>query len=133
MRSHGVTNFPDPTNNGGVSYHGSTSSPAFDSAQTVCSSLEPHKVAPSSGPETSQQATQDHTQLTRWAICMRHHGYPQLPDPKLGTPQPTPGYDTVLGWGAAYLQIPDVYDGHSQAFLNTAKACGINPAGNPRH
>jgi hypothetical protein len=64
---------------------------------------------------------------------MRNHGYPRLPDPKIGTPQPTPGYGTVLGSGAAYLEIPDAYDAHSQAFLNTATACGINPRGNPRH
>jgi hypothetical protein len=133
MRSHGVTNFPDPTSNGGLSYHGSTSSPAFNSAQTACASLEPRKVAPSSGHETPQQAAQDHAKLLRWAECMRHHGYPELPDAKIGTPQPTPGYGTVLGWGAAYLQIPASYDAHSQAFLNTAKTCGINPRGNPHH
>jgi hypothetical protein len=133
MRSHGVTNFPDPSNNGGLSYHGSTSSPAFKSAQTACASVEPRKVTPSSGNETPQQAAQDHANLLRWANCIRHRGYPRLPDPKIGTPQPTPGYGTVLGGGAAYLQIPDLYDAHSQAFLNTAKACGINPQGNTDH
>lgn len=133
MRSHGVTNFPDPTANGGLSYGGSTSSPAFKSAQTACASLEPHKVVPSSGHETPQQEAQDHAKLIAWAECMRHHGYPQLPDPKIGTPQPTPGYGTVLGWGAAYVEIPDSYQAHSQAFFNTAKSCGINPSGNPRH
>jgi hypothetical protein len=133
MRSHGVSRFPDPTNDGGLSYHGSTSSPAFESAQTACVSIEPHKVAQSSPQETSRQSTQDHAQLLRWANCMRHRGYPQLPDPKLGTPQPTPGFDTVLGWGAAYVEIPDAYDAHSQVFLETARRCGINPLGNPRH
>ncbi len=133
MRSHGVTDYPDPTNNGGLSYPGSTSSPAFKSARTACAGLEPHKIAPSSGPETPQQAAQDHAKLLRWAACMRQHGYPELPDPKIGTPQPTPGYGTVLGSGAAYLQIPDSYHAHSQAFVNTAMTCGINPRGNPRH
>ncbi|MGH3493189.1 MAG: hypothetical protein ACRDQ1_08115 [Sciscionella sp.] len=134
MRSHGVTNFPDPVHNGGVSFQGSTSSPAFRSAQTACAPLEPRKVAPSHGNETPRQVAEDHAQLLRWAKCMRHRGYPKLPDPKIGTPQPTPGYGTVLGWGAAYLEIPDLYDGHSQAFLNTAKTCGINPVtGNPHH
>lgn len=134
MRSHGVTNFPDPVHNGGVTYQGSTSSPAFRSAQRACAALEPRKVAPSHANETARQVAEDHAQLLSWAKCMRHRGYPQLPDPKIGTPQPTPGYGTVLGWGAAYLEIPDVYDGHSQAFLNTAKTCGINPVtGNPHH
>lgn len=133
MRSHGVTDFPDPSSNGRASYQGSTSSPAFKSAETACARLEPHKVALSSGHETPQQAAQDHAKLLRWAQCMRHHGYPDLPDARSGTPRPTPGYGTVLGWGAAYVQIPDSYDAHSQAFLNTAKTCGINPQGNPRH
>jgi hypothetical protein len=133
MRSHGVTDFPDPTANGGVSYDGPTGSPAFNSAQTACARMEPHKIVPSSGHETSQQAAQDHEKLLRWANCMRHHGYPQLPDPRIGTPQPTPGYGTVLGSGAAYLQIPDSYHAHSQAFINTAETCGINPRGNPRN
>ena len=133
MRSHGVTNFPDPSNNGGLSYHGSNSSPVFTSAQTACATLEPHKIAASSGNDGPRQAVQDHAKLLRWANCMRHHGYPRLPDPKIGTPQPTPGYDTVLGGGAAYLPIPDSYDAHSQAFLNTATVCGINPQGNPHN
>jgi hypothetical protein len=133
MRSHGVTNFPDPSSSGGVSYQGSTSSPAFKSAQTACASLEPIKVVPSSGNETPQQAAQDHATLVRWAKCMRDHGYPDLPDPKIGTPQPTPGYGTALGWGAAYVEIPDSYHAHSQAFLNTAKSCGVNPRGSPHH
>src|SRR5689334_1425217 len=72
MRAHGVTDFPDPTANGGVSYDGPTSSPAFNSAQTACARLEPHKIAPSSGQETSQQTAQDHEKLLRWANCMRH-------------------------------------------------------------
>jgi hypothetical protein len=133
MRVHGVTNFPDPTNTGGVSYQGSTSSPAFKSAQTACARLEPRKVAPSLGPETPAQEAQDQAQLIRWAVCMRHRGYPELPDPKIGTPQPTPGYGTVMGWGAAYVQIPDSYDAHSPAFFNKAKSCGINPSSNPHH
>ena len=133
MRSHGVTSFPDPASGGGISYDGSTSSPVFQSAQTACASLEPRKIVPTSGPETLQQTAQDHDKLLRWANCMRARGYPDLPDPKIGTPQPTPGYGTVLGSGAAYVQIPDAYDAHSQAFLNTATRCGVNPRGGQRH
>jgi hypothetical protein len=130
-----VTNFPDPTSSGGLSYQGSTSAPAFRSAQTACARLEPHKVLPSAANETPQQAAQDHAQLLRWAVCMRHRGYPDLPDPKIGTPQPMGGRGgTLVGWGASYLQIPQAYDALSSAFLNTAKTCGINPvSGNPHH
>lgn len=131
MRSHGVTSFPDPSSGGGISYDGSTSSPAFESAQTACASLEPRKIVPTSGPVTTREAARDHDKLLRWANCMRTHGYPDLPDPKIGTLQPTPGYGTVLGSGAAYVQIPDAYDAHSGAFLSTATRCGINPRGGP--
>jgi hypothetical protein len=135
MRAHGVTNFPDPTNNGSVSYHGSTSSPAFKSAHTACANLEPHKVLPSAANETPQQAAQDHAQLLRWATCMRHRGYPELPDPKIGIPQPMGGHGgTVVGWGASYLQMPTDYDASSYAFQHTATTCGIDPvSGNPHH
>jgi hypothetical protein len=133
MRSHGVTNFPDPTGSGGLSYRGSTSSSAFESAQTACAGVARHKVIPNSSNETPRESARDDATLLRWANCMRHRGYPRLPDPKIGTPQPTLGCDTVLGSGAAYVEIPDLYDAHSQAFLNTATACGINPQGNPHH
>jgi hypothetical protein len=128
MRSHGVTNFPDPSN-GRISFSGPTSSPAFESAQTACAHLMPQKVASSSGNESPQQLARDHAKLLRWANCMRRHGYPSLPDPKIGTPHPEPGFGTVLGQGGAYLPIPTSIDAHSQAFLQTARTCGINPAG----
>jgi hypothetical protein len=66
---------------------------------------------------------------------MRHSGYPRVPDPKVGIPQPMGGRGgTVIGWGAAYLQIPEAYDAYSQAFQNTSNTCGIDPiTGNPHH
>lgn len=60
---------------------------------------------------------------------MRHHGYPSLPDAKIGTPRPEAGVGTVLGQGGAYLPIPTSIDAHSQKFLQTARSCGINPTG----
>ena len=134
MRAHGVANFPDPTGNGGLSYRGSTSAPAFRSARTACANLEPRKVLPSAANETPQQAAQDHAQLLRWATCMRHRGYPELPDPKIGIPQPNGEPGTLVGWGASYMQIPPAYDALSDAFQHTARTCGIDPVtGNPHH
>jgi hypothetical protein len=41
---------------------------------------------------------------------------------------------TIIGWGAAYLQLPQAYDAYSQAFQNTSNTCGIDPiTGNPHH
>jgi hypothetical protein len=56
MRSHGVTNFPDPTTpGGGVSLRVNAgpggvdpSSPGFQSAQNACASLQPG--GPGAGP-----------------------------------------------------------------------------------
>jgi hypothetical protein len=94
-----------------------------------------NKAPPSSGNETPRQAAQDYAQLLGWAKCMRHRGYPKLPNPKRGTPQPMGGHGgAVLGWGAAYIEVPEAYDVFSQAFQNKAKTCGFNPVtGNPRH
>jgi hypothetical protein len=95
-----------------------------------------HKVPPSSGSETRRQAAQDYARLLGWAKCMRHRGYPRLPNPKHGTPQPMGGRGgSVLSWGpAAYIEVPEVYDVFSHAFQHATNTCGINPVtGNPRH
>jgi hypothetical protein len=78
---------------------------------------------------------QDYAQLRHWTNCMRHHGYSELPDPKLGSPQPMGGRSgTVVGWGGAYLAIPQAYDPFSQALQAAANTCGMNPVtSNPRH
>jgi hypothetical protein len=105
------------------------------SASRARASSNAHKVPPSSKKETPQQAAQDYAQLLGWTKCMRHRGYPELPDPKRGTPQPMGGHGgAVLGWGAAYLIVPAAYDVYSQAFEHKAKSCGIDPVtGNPHH
>lgn len=36
MRSHGITNFPDPLPGGGFNFTGNTSSPQFEAADTAC-------------------------------------------------------------------------------------------------
>src|SRR6516164_8959278 len=67
------------------------------------------QVVSRSANETTQLATQDHAQLLRWAACMRHSGYPRVPDPKVGIPQPMGGRGgAVIGWGAAYLDRKSV-------------------------
>ncbi len=94
------------------------------------------KVPPGSASETQRRAAEDYAQLLGWAKCMRHHGYPRLPDPKHGTPQPMGGRGgSVLSWGpAAYIEVPEVYNVFSPAFQHATNTCGINPVtGNPRH
>jgi hypothetical protein len=78
MRSHGITNFPDPSSNGGVSIsQGSgvnVNSPGFQKAQNACA-----KFAGNTG--TPAEQAQDENDLLRYANCMRSHGISNFPDP----------------------------------------------------
>lgn len=78
MRSHGITDFPDPNSQGHIDLtQGSginISSPQFQSAQSACKSLQPGAGTP------AQQAQQTAAALN-YAKCMRAHGVPNFPDP----------------------------------------------------
>jgi hypothetical protein len=78
MRSHGITSFPDPNSNGGVSISQGSGvnvhSPAFQNAQSACA-----KFAGNTG--TPAQQARDETDLLRYATCMRSHGITHFPDP----------------------------------------------------
>lgn len=85
MRSHGISDFPDPTTSGGgigIEVNGgpgsdlNKNSPAFKAANKACKSLEPSGTS-----DTSQQASQKITAELKWAHCMRSHGLPSFPDP----------------------------------------------------
>ena len=79
MRSHGVPNFPDPKNGGGLSLVGTgvnRNSPAFKSASQACQSLMPGGVGPS-----GQKSDLSPAQGLALAKCMRTHGVPNFPDP----------------------------------------------------
>jgi hypothetical protein len=89
MRSHGVSNFPDPTisssgNHASVGLaipSGLTQSPAFKPAQQACAKLQPGPAGPS-GAATDNPDEQ--AQLVKFAACMRSHGVPDFPDPSQG-------------------------------------------------
>jgi hypothetical protein len=129
MRSHGVSNFPDPTPNGGgfnVNIPGiNPSSPAFKGAQTACKQLLPVKRAPSGPP--SEHA---YIRLLHWAGCMRAHGISGLPDPR---PNPPPSqsnlYGTLMGDDGYWVGIPISINAHSPAFTHLSTVCGESPNG----
>ncbi len=79
MRSHGVSNFPDPTldSGGGVTFQGTFNqkSPTYQAADQACGSLKPGGVQP------SQVSAQKLAAEVKWARCMRTHGVPSFPDP----------------------------------------------------
>ncbi len=84
MRSHGVSNFPDP-NSSGVwpksQVEVAAGSPRFQTATQACGHL-----LPDGGPGVSPSPTvvqQIQTDMATFARCMRSHGVPDWPDPTL--------------------------------------------------
>jgi hypothetical protein len=82
LRSHGVTNVPDPTASSGRGFKDAMSSalqtPAGQSAYTAC-----HQLLPGGGPH-SQSAAHAPAQIAAFlafARCIRSHGFPTFPDP----------------------------------------------------
>jgi hypothetical protein len=81
MRAHGVTDFPDPTSNGGITLSKTTvESPQFHSASRACRSLAP------AGSQNATVSPQVQAQALRFAHCMRSHGVPNFPDPTFTGP-----------------------------------------------
>ena len=87
MRTHGISDFPDPDSTGQIDLKGAAlqggpnsdlngTSAQFQAAATACQSLQPT--------ESSTQQHQDATQALMWARCMRSHGIANFPDPDSG-------------------------------------------------
>jgi|HubBroStandDraft_6_1064221.scaffolds.fasta_scaffold34967_5 hypothetical protein len=77
MRTHGVTNFPDPRTAGpGAKDAVDSNSPAFHAAETACQQYrEPERTT------TPAQRAQLEADLLAFARCMRSHGVSNFPDP----------------------------------------------------
>ena len=86
MRTHRVPGFKDPTikrsaQGVGISQGVSAAvaqSPAFNSAQHACRHLLPPG---SQGPGNQPVSAAQHTQIVKFAACVRAHGIPNMPDP----------------------------------------------------
>jgi hypothetical protein len=85
MRRHGVPNFPDSKADS-TGYHlryGAENgidprSPQFKNAEHAC-----RKVLPNGGRPSSQEQAAQLQDALRFAACIRSHGVPNFPDPKL--------------------------------------------------
>jgi hypothetical protein len=89
MRAHGVADFPDPQQqNGGVgikiqSTAGALNpnSPTYKAADTACKNLLPGGPAGRNG--VGNGGSFDASKVPAWAECIRKHGVPNFPDPKI--------------------------------------------------
>ncbi|MGO9959622.1 MAG: hypothetical protein ACLP50_27200 [Solirubrobacteraceae bacterium] len=123
MRANGVPNFPDLRGNGiriqsatgqTISVNGvSVNAPAFLTARQTCERYMPHAQA------SQAQSAHQTQQGLQFARCMRSHGVPNFPDPKVVSTSPG---------GNQQVYLPGV-NPQSPAFQTAAKACGAGPKG----
>jgi hypothetical protein len=83
MRSHGVTNYPDPSASGGqlqnIANSGvNTHSPTYQAALSACKKYTP------AGNLTPAQSAAQNARGVEISQCMRSHGVPNFPDPITG-------------------------------------------------
>ncbi len=117
MRSHGVTNFPDPGPNGlQIPVNVNTQSPSFRSAQNACK-----RYLPNGGNPPATSASQRGAALA-FAKCMRTHGVPQFPDPAFSSPAHAA---RVLVMRGMVFAIPASIAPNAPAFQHAARACGL--------
>lgn len=116
MRTHGVSNFPDPhvsVSAGHVAVGiavspSQTGSPNFKSADKACSGILPGPASPAQV-QAQQQAHKQN--LLAFARCLRAHGIQNFPDPD------QQGNLRLTAVTAAGVDI------HSREFLDAAKGC----------
>ena len=139
MRSHGVSNFPDPNVAGGgfqvqvSGYHTrvvqsdipgiNPVSPAFKAAQSACQKLLPGAFPESRAPSAAAMA-----QARAWAKCMRSHGVSNFPDPTTTIPThrgaPFNGLVNQIN-GAVFALPAATMNIQSPAFTQAAAACHL--------
>ena len=116
MHSNGITNYPDPTNNGQPqSLNGiDPSAPAVQRAYNACRKHAPNGEA---GPPAPSAAGL--RRALAFARCMRKHGFSNFPDPLT-----TYGPGFTLGQGE-YFPSTGATEFQSQASAHAAYACGV--------
>ena len=108
MRSHGVPNFPDPGNGGGIEISSGSgidpSSPQFQAAQKACQKYSP------ANPSQAHMAQREQS-LLKFAACMRDNGVPSFPDPQF------------FPNGGILAKQPPGVNANSPTFQAAAKKC----------
>ncbi len=129
MRSHGVSDFPDPGEGGGLSLTPGSgvnpAAPAFRTAQHSCQHLLPGGGS-LSGPANPQAKAQ----VLAVSKCLRAHGISRFPDPQSGAPPGHPfGYRDIIATNGFWLGIPASINTQSPAFKQAAAACHFGARG----
>ena len=113
MRKNGVPNFPDPEPWGRglrLSLEGiDTNAPQFKNAQRTC-----QRLLPNGGKPTPQEQANELREALAYAGCMRTHGVPKFPDPKVAG-------DGGIEWGELGPQVGA--DPDSPQFRAAEDAC----------
>jgi hypothetical protein len=138
MRTHGVPDFPDPpggtfgiqatpgASGGSILVDGhqlNVNAPAFQKAMRDC-----QKYQPQGPPVTSNQLAKVKQGALKMAQCMRVHGVPNFPDPKVSVGPGGRGIEMSVGAHAA-AGGPGRLSPASPAFERAQKACGGPGAG----
>ena len=109
MRSHGVTEFPDPIiGSNGLPSWGPTpnvngGAPAYNAAQQVCNKDLPSLT------QTSAEKAKANAAALKYATCMRSNGVPNFPDPN--------------GQGLIQINATGALEPSSPAFQKAQMAC----------
>jgi hypothetical protein len=124
MRSHGVPEFPEPSE-GRLIVHNSShngratgfnpESAQFQAAQKACAKLAPNGGKP---PSPAEQARAQEKAL-KFSQCMRAHGVPSFPDPEFSHG----GGAVRIHIGSARKGGPSGIDPNSPEFQTAQKAC----------
>ena len=117
MRAHGEPGFPDPQPNGNLLINGPKdhlNGALMASAQKACQHL-----MPKSAPMTAAQQQKVTAEALKFVACMRAHGLPTFPDPKVNAQ-------------GIELQIPNGVAPNSAVLRNAQQACRkLIPGGPP--
>jgi uncharacterized protein YceK len=80
IRSHGVSDFPDPNTKGEFAYGVSVTPAVWTKAVAACKDLQPP------GALSSKRTSQQQSAALRFAQCVRENGVKDFPDPVNGEP-----------------------------------------------
>jgi hypothetical protein len=110
MRSHGISDFPDPNAQGGFSAPNglNPNTPQYAAANNACKSLTGSATPPPYNPTMAAA-------LLKYAICMRGHGLTWFPDPN--------------AQGHLDINLPKGMSPNSPQYVAANKACSADLPG----